>query len=616
MAHLISISDLRDVYNLLGVPSELGEQKADELATTSEELACGALRSTSIGRAAIDATLVDGACWDSSADGAAAYGEEDRCCFAKVRDDVIDCWVGGRSREKCCPPACLAILVALGSFPQELDLRLPWAAHDFRRAMRHDRKIRDRFRRKLVGQVLPAIGTRGQTVLLSSDRYRELRHLASSPGVNPSAEVEFLRQVQTWKIATPLEPERCVQIGPFLQRHEGRLAEQARVVRQLGYTSMDMLVRLGEEGFVQLADCLLPEGGYIATIDYGATFTSLLHSSSVSGEDNIVPPMYEIPEGSTMPDCHTEWSRCAGLIDWTTFIDFTNLAVKGAELGWEPVFYGPQSALEQITPMHLSTSGGDRLTVPGYFVLEKAGHPNKRSFLGRTVRDWYGRSFTGQRWASFKLLVQHKSPSNAFGRLASSCTGGTLDTSHCSSPIMAYISAGRAVLSGPSFPLSAEDIDPCWSLDATQIPLADRMRIDKKRGRPPWHVIGEVQANEFILEQLDQVYGEAYEDAQLTARIVDHLVASHGCDAVVKLEHGNLSAVLSGGGRWGKLWEPYWGRKRVRRVLEVTIRQAARHNEGPLARGEVVECEARKAARKLCASGLAPPFELLLKTQQ
>merc|ERR1711920_824295 len=83
-----------------------------------------------------------------------------------------------------------------------------------------------------------------------------------------------------------------------------------------------------------------------------------------------------------MPDCHSDWSRCAGLIDWTTFIDFSNLAEAGRELGWSPVYYGPQSALEQITPMELTDVDGGRVIVPGYFSLRRAGYPSPHHNLG------------------------------------------------------------------------------------------------------------------------------------------------------------------------------------------------------------------------------------------
>ena len=62
----------------------------------------------------------------------------------------------------------------------------------------------------------------------------------------------------------------------------------------------------------------------------------------------FVPP---IPNELMMelPNCHNNWPVCAGRIDWTTFVDFTNIAAAGIEIGFETVFYGPQNMLEQLS---------------------------------------------------------------------------------------------------------------------------------------------------------------------------------------------------------------------------------------------------------------------------
>ena len=52
---------------------------------------------------------------------------------------------------------------------------------------------------------------------------------------------------------------------------------------------------------------------------------------------------------SELPECHNNWPVCAGRIDWTTFVDFTNIAAVGIEQGYETVFYGPQNMLEQMS---------------------------------------------------------------------------------------------------------------------------------------------------------------------------------------------------------------------------------------------------------------------------
>ena len=33
--------------------------------------------------------------------------------------------------------------------------------------------------------------------------------------------------------------------------------------------------------------------------------------------------------------CAADWVRCPGLVDWTTFADFTNLRAAGEERGWQ-----------------------------------------------------------------------------------------------------------------------------------------------------------------------------------------------------------------------------------------------------------------------------------------
>merc|ERR1712216_977315 len=133
--------------------------------------------------------------------------------------------------------------------------------------------------------------------------------------------------------------------------------------------------------------------------------------------------------------------------------DFTNLAAVGQKLGWMPTFYGPQSALEQITSLELVTASGEQVVVPGYFTLRRAKYPRSRSFLGRSVASWYGRAIEGgQRWASFKMLVQFKRPlSNTAASYGSPEDGFAC----CDSSTMRHIQGSGAVVLAPSWPLSA-----------------------------------------------------------------------------------------------------------------------------------------------------------------
>jgi len=478
--------------------------------------------------------------------------------------------------------------------PMQLDLRLPMSAHELRRRLRRDSRVGDRLRRIIQEQTGPAVPS--GTLLITRDAYRELRHLVKHAA---DAELELVRQMQTWKITSPLTTERCTQVRAWAHRHESKLLQQANLFHQLGYSSVDILVRFGEEGFLQLADCLLPSGGFVITIDYGASFEALVHSSAVSGEDNVVPPMYEIPEGSTMPDCHSEWTRCAGLIDWTTFVDFSNLAAVGHELGWQPVFYGPQSALEQISDLELiNPHGGERLMVPGYFTLHQAAYPKSESFLGRAVASWYGRTVDGgQRWASFKVLVQFKAPRPKQGSIHCQQEGGATDS--CQSPLQSLINKGHVVLS-PSYPMTNDDRDPCWSVDATQIPLADQMRLEQERGGQAWEALARVQYDDQVLQQLDKDYADAYEDLQLAVRLVDWLVATRGCHAI---RSGNRSMLVTET-RWPQ-WVRMWGRQRLHRVGMVVLRELRGLSTEPptkhmLTTRRPFECAAHHSVRLLC----------------
>ena len=72
------------------------------------------------------------------------------------------------------------------------------------------------------------------------------------------------------------------------------------------------------------------------TIDYGAPFEPLSHSLSVDPMyDGIFIPPIPPHLMENLPNCHNDWTVCAGHIDWTTFIDFTNMAAAGQEIGMD-----------------------------------------------------------------------------------------------------------------------------------------------------------------------------------------------------------------------------------------------------------------------------------------
>lgn len=466
--------------------------------------------------------------------------------------------------------------------PSQLDLHLTLGAHELRRRLRYDNKVIGRVRtiaRKDIASVVP-----DRAVILDASAYRDIRHLLKGHTVG---EIEFVNKVQNWRVTTPLTEPRCNQVKGWVHLRRDRIQHQVWLYLNLGYTSVDLVLRFGEEGFSSLANCLLPDGGFILTIDYGATTETLLHSSATLGDDNVKVPPFEIPEGSAMPDCHSEWTRCAGLVDWTTFIDFSNLARAGEELGWQPVFYGPQSALEQLTPIVLATSRNERIEVPGYFTLQRADNPSPRSLIGRAIPHWYGHeSGDSQHWTSFKLLLQFKAPSEhapvpSDGRFE----GDTRFYTHTER----RVHAGH-IISAPTFPLTDENIDPCWTIDPSHIALSDHIRRQWPQ-KSPWRVIAEIQRHDQRLKNLNHLYSNEYQDVQLAMRLVDWAVATHGCTSVT------AKSPTFQGARWSP-WEKVWGLERVQRVGDTILREIGRSYNGTRMRPHA--CVVRWMVHHLC----------------
>eukprot|EP00927_Polykrikos_kofoidii_P060121 TRINITY_DN55186_c0_g1_i1.p1 TRINITY_DN55186_c0_g1~~TRINITY_DN55186_c0_g1_i1.p1 ORF type:complete len:963 (+),score=80.68 TRINITY_DN55186_c0_g1_i1:26-2890(+) len=587
VVHLLHERDLMAIYELLRIQSKWSEQQAGALRALGEKLACRVVRESSIGRATLEAIVADEACSSGSA--------SDSTCESQEARDVMR-----KHAEHCLP-----VFLALGELPQHLDLLLPAGAHDFRRRLRLDAEVRKRLRRVISYKTGPAAPP--GTILLTGPSYRHLRHMVRK---HAEAELELVKRTSTWKLATSLTEERCNQVVHWARHHESRLMSHASLFQRLGFNSMDLLVRFGEEGFIELADCLLSKGGFMVTIDYGTNFDALLHSSAASGADNILPPMYAVPKGSQLPDCHTEWTKCAGFIDWTTFIDFSNMAAAGRHRGWQPVYYGPQTALEQITPLQLWTVGGEPIIVPGYFALKRAGYPSVRTQLGRAISEFYGNDVEGgQPWSSFKLLVQFKAPILTQLRVPQpSCS---LSDGHCDSSLQRAVLEGQIVLA-PTFPLSLVDVDSCWSIDPTQIPVADQLHLQIAAGVDPVSFLKAVE-NGQMLEKINRAYASAYGDLQLSVRLVDWLVASEGCDwllplrdeADVDTHHASVFARLVNASRTER-WPPWtriWHRGRLKRVgasvIRVLLSLVAAAPTSPK-KQRPFECAARRAVQHLC----------------
>jgi hypothetical protein len=245
--------------------------------------------------------------------------------------------------------------------------------------------------------------------------------------------------------------------------------------------------------------------------------------------------------------------------------------------------------------------------VPGYFTLHQAAYPKSESFLGRAVASWYGRNVDGgQHWASFKVLVQFKAPRQTQASGGVLCQQQGEAANSCQSPLQSLISKGHVVLS-PSYPLTSYDRDPCWSVDATQIPLADQMRLEQERGGQAWEALARVQYDERVLQQLDKDYADAYEDLQLAVRLVDWLVATQGCHAS---RSGNRTMLVTET-RWPR-WVRMWSRQRLQRVgIAVLGELQGLSTQLPMKRKVTTrrpfECAAHHSVRLLCQPG-APTF--------
>lgn len=358
------------------------------------------------------------------------------------------------------------------------------------------------------------------------------------------------------------------------------------------------------------------------SVDYGASFEALGHSLSVdhTGDGIFIPP---VPQELLidLPDCYESWPTCAGRVDWTTFVDFTNLAAAGESLGWRTLFYGPQSLLEHIGRRDVSV-GGRSYSIPGYSVLDKS------AWVSRTVQNWYGRELLAskdasvawqQRWTSFKTLLLEKPASPV----------------HLKPTVTLF----------PSWHLDLEELDSCWRFDPSALPMADYVLQQRRAaifgwGRPvsgdgegqhddsdgssssttdegmpwPWPPRATTdprQALDGLTEEingnLSRHYSEAYEEVQLAVRLVDWLVAAEGCE---NFRPAQVAATLSSRGLWQSLkqrllrvWEEVWGSPEVVERVALTIlrRLAARPNLGSEP-ATPTECMAQQTYVSLCES--------------
>eukprot|EP00927_Polykrikos_kofoidii_P059429 TRINITY_DN54583_c0_g1_i1.p1 TRINITY_DN54583_c0_g1~~TRINITY_DN54583_c0_g1_i1.p1 ORF type:complete len:874 (-),score=126.95 TRINITY_DN54583_c0_g1_i1:76-2697(-) len=301
------------------------------------------------------------------------------------------------------------------------------------------RRYRDQFNR-----------TNG-TVLLSKDRYRELRRAATSLG----RETEFALlvggsqlpgRIRTDQVFFGLRQSRCDELRGWRARHAERFAAAARLRSEsaphfdrLGLHNrvehLKLVARPGEAAFAHQTSKLIDDG-FLLTLDYGSdadalTWRSLLHPNFDG--IHIMDGRQETADVCTQ----VSYLECPGLQDLTTFVDFTEVAEAGRTLGgWKTRAFGPI--------FYLEISHDPWLPAPSMHIIERSGGP-------RTVgiHSWY-RKAEGEQWASFKALVQHRGS-----------IGGdwTLGPPNFSWPL----EVPPRFLRSPS---------PCWARDLTKPPLA------------------------------------------------------------------------------------------------------------------------------------------------
>lgn len=452
--------------------------------------------------------------------------------------------------------SCLVLVLALGELVNHLDLGVPAASHNMRLRLRKDPKMYGRLE-EVVGRFAKELG---DGVVLPRDTYRQLRHQLQA---SKDLEAQFLTVMLTYMVPVPLLQPRCEELDWWFKAHQSRIERLATFYRSLGYPAVHLVVRPGERNFIDLVDCLLgPSGGFKLSIDYGASFEALGHSLSIDPKNDgiFVPPIpHELMQG--LPECHNYWPKCAGRIDWTTFVDFTNLAAAGELLGWRTLFYGAQAMLEHISGHNFTGKGGEVYTVPGYSVLAE-------SWVSRHVRSWYGRETlaseqeTGgwvQRWTSFKVLLLEK-PSTFPEQRQKRLLGV--------SPILF-----------PSWHLDTKEVDACWGYDPTTVPLSDWI---PRQGESDVRKALEKLTDE-TNNRLGRMYSEAYEEAQLAVRMVDWLVATGGCE---NLRPPRAAQLLASEGLWktlrGRLvraWGDIWGAQTVADVARSILQRIAGKDE-------------------------------------
>jgi len=462
---------------------------------------------------------------------------------------------------------CLALVMGVFEVMETAfrEMQMQTLTHNVVYRFRKDESLRLRLA-KVVGRLSRETVN---LVAIPKEWYRKLRKATKGTKLD---DFVILGTVAN-RINAPLTEDRCKLVLPYLKRHKRRINDIAKFYLQLGYPTIQVLLRPGEDEFIELANCVTNDEAYVVTIDYGASFETLVNSLTIdpSYDGIFIPP---IPQSllQDLPECHTNWPVCAGRVDLTTFIDFTNLAAKGQlDYNWTTLFYGPQNLLETTSDLHINSS-----VVPGYSVVDRADHINKH------IHGWYGHDREMpkemQRWTSFKALVQRK--------------GGKIPNKKSTVLTPHDIPLEEAVVLSPSWPLDQSELDSCWIMDPTNIALPDWVRREGQRNRTARQTLANHTAQKD--HELGIEYASNYEDAQWGVRVVDWLVRIVGCEAL-----------KSGNHKWQPWyetrWEVLWPKERLKingpKVMNAIVNGTTR--------GYPFECLAAKTFKMLCQSSLS-----------